>query len=79
MANRCTIKKRGVGEVSSKYGYDVDGKAFEADMQKHLEESERLYADFVEFMKSKHVDPEKFRYMFSKYYAEFIEPTESEE
>lgn len=79
MANICTIKKRGIGEVSSKYGYDVDGKAFEADMQRHLDESEQLYSDFVEFMQTRHVDPEKFRYMFSKYYAEFIDPEGSEE
>ena len=31
--NVCKIAKSGVGEVSSKYGYDKDGSQFEADVK----------------------------------------------
>lgn len=63
---------RNVGELSSKYAYDRDGKQFEADIQRHIDESEKLYADFVEWMKSKNVTPDKFRVLFKRYYDEFI-------
>ena len=71
--NVCRIANRCVGEVSSKYGYDKDGSQFEADIQKHFEEYEALYKDFVEWMKTKEVDPRKFRSMFKRYHEEFIE------
>ena len=68
------MSKRGqVGEVSSKYGYDKDGKQFEADMKKRIEDSNRLYAEFVDWMKSKEVTPDKFRYLFMRYCEDFIE------
>lgn len=63
---------RNVGELSSKYAYDRDGKQFEADIQRHIDEFEQLYADFVEWMKSKGVTPDKFRGIFRRYYDEFI-------
>jgi hypothetical protein len=63
---------RNVGELSSKYAYDRDGKQFEADIQRHIDEIEQLYADFVEWMKSKNVTPDKFRRLFKRYYDEFI-------
>lgn len=63
---------RNVGELSSKYAYDRDGKQFEADIQRHIDEIEQLYADFVEWMKSKGVIPDKFRRLFKRYYDEFI-------
>lgn len=62
---------RHVGEVSSKYGYCPE--QFEIDVQRHIEEGEKLYKDFIEFMKSHAVDPRKFRELFHKYYEEFIE------
>lgn len=62
-----------VGEVSSKYGYSNGGDLFEQDLQKRYEEYEALYAEFKAWMKSKGVDPRKFRDMFTRYYTEFIE------
>lgn len=63
---------RNVGELSSKYAYDRDGKQFETDIQRHIDESEKLYVEFVEWMKTKDVSPDKFRALFRKYYDEFI-------
>lgn len=63
---------RNVGELSSKYAYDRDGKQFEADIQRHFDEIEQLYADFVEWMKSKGVTPDKFSGIFRRYYDEFL-------
>ena len=71
--NVCRIKKNGVGEVSSKYGYDRDGSQFEADIKANQERAAALYADFVEWMKTKDVSPDAFRYMFARYYEEFME------
>lgn len=68
-------QKRGkhVGELSSKYAYDIDGKQFEADIQRHICESDALYAEFKDWIKSHNVTPDKFRGLFRRYYAEFIE------
>ena len=63
---------RNVGELSSKYAYDKNGKQFESDIQRHIDESEKLYAEFVEWIKSKGVTPDKFRKLFSRYYDELI-------
>ena len=63
---------RNVGELSSKYAYDKDGKQFEADIQRHIDESEKIYAEFVEWMKTKEISPDKFRALFRRYYDEFI-------
>ena len=71
--NVCKIQKRGVGEVSSKYGYDRDGSQFEADVKAHHEMAAALYEAFVEWMQSKEVSPYTFRYMFTRYYEEFLE------
>lgn len=62
-----------VGEVSSKYGYSNGGDLFERDLQRRHEESEALYAEFKAWMRSKNVDPRKFRELFLRYYDEFIE------
>lgn len=62
-----------VGEVSSKYGYSNGGDKFERDLQKRYEDGEALYAEFKAWMKSKGVDPRKFRELFLRYYDEFIE------
>lgn len=61
------------GDPSSKYAYDRDGKQFEADIQRHIEEGEKLYAEFVEWMQSKSVTPDNFRSLFLRYYEEFCE------
>lgn len=73
MSRNLNARKNGIGEPSSKYGYDRDGSQFEADIQRHLEESERLYKEFVDWMKERNVDPETVRRMFIKFYYEFIE------
>ena len=61
------------GDPSSKYAYDPHGKQFEADIQRHIEEGEKLYAEFVEWMKTKAVTPDNFRGLFRRYYEEFCE------
>lgn len=72
--NICRIaNKNGVGEVSSKYGYDRDGIQFEADIKAAAERADRLYSEFVAWMKQKEVTPRYFRQMFSRYYEEFVE------
>jgi hypothetical protein len=63
---------KNVGDPSSKYGFDKSGKQFEADIQKHINESEKLYEDFKEWIKQKQITPDKFRFLFCKYYDEFI-------
>ena len=68
---------RNVGELSSKYAFDRDGKQFEADIQRHIDEIEKLYAEFVEWMKGKDVSPYKFRALFRRYYEEFIKGDET--
>lgn len=73
MAKFNNKKYRNVGELSSKYAYDKDGKQFEADIQRHIDDTEKLYQEFKEWIKSKNVDPDKFRRLFSRYYQEFIE------
>lgn len=70
--NVCRTRKNGVGEVSSKYGYDRDGSQFETDIRAHQERYEALYAAFVEWMKTKEVCPKELRYMFTRYYEEFL-------
>jgi hypothetical protein len=74
--NVCRIaKKHGIGEVSSKYGYDLDGSQFEADIKAHKERHKALYAAFVDWMKEQKVTPDQLRYMFTRYYEEFLNPT----
>lgn len=69
----CNVRKStGVGETSSKYGYSNGGDLFEQDIARHLEEIDTLYAELIEWMKSKNVDPRKFRPLFARYYEEFI-------
>ena len=64
---------RNVGEPSSKYGYDRDGKQFEADLKAHEERHNYLWAEFIGFMKSHDVTPPELRAMFTRYYEEFLE------
>ena len=71
MGRNLSAKKNGIGEPSSKYGYDRTGEQFERDIQANNERAEALYNDFVEFMKSHDVDPRRFRRIFLRYYEEF--------
>lgn len=68
----CKFVKNGIGDPSSKYAYDRNGKQFEADIQRYIYESEKLYVEFVEWIKNKGVTPDKFRALFRRYYDEFI-------
>jgi hypothetical protein len=63
---------RNVGEPSSKYAYDRDGKQFEADIKEHKERSDFLWSEFVQFMRDHQTTPEEFRGMFARYYEEFL-------
>lgn len=71
--NVCTQARNGsVGETSSKYGYPGGGEAFIADLEAAKERSEKLWSDFVDFMKSHNVDPRVFRGLFIRYREEFL-------
>lgn len=65
-------RKNGIGDPSSKYGYDRHGKQFEADIQAGLEREEFLWAEFIQFMKTHDVNPSDLRAMFTRYYEEFL-------
>ena len=69
----CRLAKNGrVGETSSKYGCVGGGDAFIADLEAAKERSEKLWSDFVDFMKSHNVDPRILRELFTRYYEEFL-------
>ena len=72
MNRNLSARPGGIGEPSSKYGYDRDGSQFDADIEENNRRAEENYQAFVEFMKSRDVDPQQFRYMFLRYYEEFI-------
>ncbi len=73
MSRRLEAKKGGIGEPSSKYGYDRTGAQFDADIQANNERAEALWNDFVDFMQTHEVDPLMFRRMFARYNEEFLE------
>lgn len=60
-----------VGNASSKY--DFNPGQFEKDIEVHLEKSERLWNDFVEWMRKNEIDPKKLRYLWLRYLEEFGE------
>lgn len=66
------VKKGMIGDPSSKYGYDRDGSEFEADIQKHFEDAEKLWNDFVQWMKDNDITPDKLRWLWLRYYEEFV-------
>ena len=59
-----------VGDTSSKYG--VHPEKFDEDIKRNKEETEKLYGEFIEWVREKKVNPLKFRGLFMKYYEEFI-------
>ena len=67
-----TAKKNGVGETSSKYGMPGGAEQFEKDIQAHLDKAELLWTDFIQFMEDHNVDPRDLRWLFTKYYEEFL-------
>lgn len=72
MARRLESRPGGIGEPSSKYGYDRTGEKFNADIQANNDRAERLWADFIDFMQSRNVKPSELRQMFTRYYEEFL-------
>lgn len=72
MARNLNARKNGIGEPSSKYGYDHTGLQFDKDIQEKQERFEFLYGEFIKFMQSHDVDPRLFRSMFTRYYEEYI-------
>ena len=72
-------RTRGVGDPSSEFGYDQTGELFEAKLRKRKEEYDQIYAEFVEWMKTKVKKPEWFQQLFLRYYEEFIESEDKKE
>ena len=71
--NVCRTAKPGkIGETSSKYGMPGGGEQFEKDIQAHLEKAEALWKDFMQFMEDHNVDPRDLRWLFTRYYEEFL-------
>lgn len=61
-----------IGDPSSEFGYDRTGEQFEAKLRKRKEEYDQLYAEFVEWMKTKVKRPEWYLQLFHRYYDEYI-------
>lgn len=66
-------KPNGIGDPCSKYGLGKGGEKFEADLKAAEDRYNWLWAEFIEFMKSRNVDPRELRGMFVRYYEEFID------
>lgn len=61
---------KNVGDPSSKYGYDKDGKQFEADIQGHMDKSKDDYAALIDFAKSRGIIPSDLRKLLFKLITE---------
>ena len=72
MARNLNPRKNGIGEPSSKYGYDRDGSQFDADIERNNQRNEYLWAEFVAFMADHDVKPSELRTMFTRYYEEYL-------
>lgn len=72
MARNLNPRKNGIGEPSSKYGYDRDGSRFDADIERNNQRNEYLWAEFVAFMVFNDVKPSELRTMFTRYYEEYL-------
>lgn len=59
-----------VGDTSSKYG--LNPEKFDEDIKRNKEETEKLYCEFIEWIREKKIDPLKFRRLFMRYYEDFI-------
>lgn len=70
----CRRAKKGkIGETSSKYGYSNGAVLFEEDIKAKQERANRLWEEFVDFMKSRDITPNELRSMFVRYYEEFLQ------
>ena len=72
MAQNLNPRKHGIGEPSSKYGYDRGGSQFDADIERNNQRNEYLWAEFVAFMADHNVKPSELRMMFTRYYEEYL-------
>ena len=72
MARNLNPRNHGIGEPSSKYGYDRDGSQFDADIERNNQRNEYLWAEFVAFMVFNDVKPSELRTMFTRYYEEYL-------
>ena len=72
MAQNLNPRKHGIGEPSSKYGYDRAGSQFDADIERNNQRNEYLWAEFVAFMADHDVKPSELRTMFTRYYEEYL-------
>lgn len=72
MARNLNPRKNGIGEPSSKYGYDRDGSRFDADIERNNQRNEYLWTEFVSFMADHDVKPSELRTMFTRYYEEYL-------
>lgn len=52
---------RNVGELSSKYAYDKNGKQFEADIQAHIDRARENYAALIDFAKVRGITPQELK------------------
>lgn len=64
------IKKRKVGEVSSKYGYQPE--RFDLDMQRHKERMDSVWSDLIRFAKDRGLTPDDLRYLLIRLYEEYL-------
>lgn len=62
---------RNVGDPSSKYGFDKDGKQFERDIQANLQRWEKDYASLIEFAKKQGLTPDRLRHLLHRLIDEF--------
>ena len=60
-----------VGNASSKYDFNPD--QFEKDIEEHRVRSEKLWKDFVGWMKQNEIDPKRIRYLWMRYLEELDE------
>ena len=72
MARNLKPRKHGIGEPSSKYGYDRGGSQFDADIQAGIDRYEYLWTEFISFMSDHDVKPSELRTMFTRYYEEYL-------
>lgn len=57
---------RNVGELSSKYAYDKNGKQFEADIQAHIDRARENYAALIDFAKVRGITPQELKKMLMR-------------
>jgi hypothetical protein len=57
---------RNVGELSSKYAYDRDGKQFEVDIQAHFDKLSADYAALIEWAQERRITPDDLKSLLRK-------------